>query len=184
MSSNESIEQSIMPEADPAKEEASRRNPLWGTLTIALIALMALLILFLANLKIRREQSFLLFSNELIPVKISTEDTALWGYLNEDGELAIAAQFEEALEFSEGGLAAVKKDGLWGFVDEDGALVIACQYEKVLGFSQNGLAAVGKEQKIGYINESGAWVIEPQFTVADDFASNHFAFAHIFCISF
>ena len=155
MSSNESIEQSLAPAADPTGEEAPRRNPLWGKLTIALIALMALLILFLANLKIRQEQSFLLFSNELIPVKVSAEDTALWGYMNEDGELAVSAQFEDALDFSENGLAAVKKNGLWGFIDQKGNVVIPYTYEEALSFGKGELAAVKKDGLWGFVDEDG-----------------------------
>ena len=92
------------------------------------------------------------------------------------GKVVIAAQFDEAMPFSEG-LAAVKigtdKAGKWGYIDKQGKMVIAAQFDEVTEFS-NGLAAVGvgtdKARKWGYIDRQGKMVIEPQFVYATPFS--------------
>ena len=44
-----------------------------------------------------------------------------WGYIDQQGEVAIAPQFDYAADFSEG-LAAVQQDGRYGYIDTDGKL--------------------------------------------------------------
>lgn len=50
------------------------------------------------------------------------KDDTLSGYLNEQGQIAIPAQFEEAFDFEEG-YAYVKKDGQYHLIQPDGAII-------------------------------------------------------------
>lgn len=45
------------------------------------------------------------------------------GYINEDGEIVIEFQFEDASVFSEG-LAAVKVGDKWGYINKKGEIII------------------------------------------------------------
>lgn len=84
------------------------------------------------------------------------------GYLDENGDVAIAPQFDTAEPFSEG-LAAVSNNGQYGFVDSMGNLVIPLQFEAVQSFSES-LAAVRANNQWGFVDRTGTWVIEPQFS--------------------
>jgi len=96
-----------------------------------------------------------------------------WGYIDQEGRMAIPPKFQHAEDFSEG-LAAVNigscrderaddldgppmydtkgrcrvhpitSDGKWGFIDQQGKLVIPAEYIRVSKFSE-GLALVAKE---------------------------------------
>ncbi|MBQ2916224.1 MAG: WG repeat-containing protein, partial [Clostridia bacterium] len=94
----------------------------------------------------------------------------LWGFINENGEIAIEPQFEAVWSFTEG-LAAVQINGLWGYIDTTGSVVIEPKYKLTWGFSE-GLAAVQSTELFnlyGYINKNGEEVIKPQFNYAKNF---------------
>lgn len=91
-----------------------------------------------------------------------------WGYINKSGNVAVAAQFDEAGDFAEG-LAAVKKGALWGYIDPQGKLVIAPQFDEADAFSE-GLAAVNKGGRWGYIDKMGRPAIGCQFDDAFSFS--------------
>lgn len=87
-----------------------------------------------------------------------------WGYLNTQGELAIAASFDWACSFSEG-LAAVnlgaKSDrahmasgGKWGYINEAGTLVIQPAFSRADPFV-DGIAHVVIDKHDAYIDRSG-----------------------------
>ena len=63
-----------------------------------------------------------------------------WGYINEEGKLAIADQYDDLREFSDG-LAAFNKAGVWGFLDRSGNEVIPARYRTVQAFTE-GIAVV------------------------------------------
>lgn len=101
-----------------------------------------------------------------------TTATGEMGYVDKTGELVIAAQFAEAVAFSDG-LAAVRVDagGLWGYIDATGQLVIDVQFAEASPFSE-GLAAVRIDVNgsWGFADKTGALVISPQFASAHDFS--------------
>lgn len=53
------------------------------------------------------------YNNYLAPV---TLDGELWGYMNAEGEIVIEPQFTDCKQFSEYGIAPVKKGDLWSFI--------------------------------------------------------------------
>lgn len=91
----------------------------------------------------------------------------LCGYLNRDGQQAIARQFEVALPFNEG-LAGVCIDGTFGFIDRTGTLVVSPGFDLVGAF-QNGLAEVVVNGKAGVIDRQGQMVVAPNYARAMPF---------------
>lgn len=94
------------------------------------------------------------------------------GYFDTKGKIAIAAQFDFGLPFSEGraavcekckprseGTAMVAKGGRWGFVDRVGTVVIPLQFEEVESF-KNGVARVRTNEGWGLIDPQGTPVPE------------------------
>ncbi|MBV8256010.1 MAG: WG repeat-containing protein [Chitinophaga sp.] len=79
------------------------------------------------------------------------------GYINERGEMVIAARFVVAQDFSEG-LAAVRENGYYGYIDESGRPVIEAKFDYATPFSE-GLAFVYKGDTGQYIDRSGIMVI-------------------------
>ena len=58
-----------------------------------------------------------------------------WGYVDREGRMVVAAQYEYALEYAQG-LAAVSKGGKSGYIDAAGKTVIALEYEDAASFSE------------------------------------------------
>jgi hypothetical protein len=83
------------------------------------------------------------------------------GYIDLDGKVVIAPQYDRASYFSEG-LAAVARDGKAGFIDQSGAIVIPLQFERAHPFV-SGRAGVKINGKWGYIDRTGRVVIAPRF---------------------
>lgn len=80
-----------------------------------------------------------------------------WGYMNHDGHLSIAPEFDAAWPFSEG-LALVQKDGRFGYVDAAGDLAIPLRYRDAWYFS-HGLAPVLVDTAWSFIDRSGEIVV-------------------------
>lgn len=96
-----------------------------------------------------------------------TAPACRYTFVDERGEFAGQATFEDAGDFHEG-LAAVRVDGRWGYVDRNLTTVIPPQFEGADAFSE-GLAAVRGETGVSYIDRNGRVVIAGPFDQADDF---------------
>ncbi|VAW72542.1 hypothetical protein MNBD_GAMMA10-1726 [hydrothermal vent metagenome] len=86
-------------------------------------------------------------------------DSELLGYINQQPEWVIDAQFMESSCFSEG-LAGVKPETSrnWGFINTQGEMVIPAHFKTVMAF-ENGLSQVEhKDGHYGYINKTGEFV--------------------------
>jgi len=105
-------------------------------------------------------------SEGLVPV--TDFNTGLCGFLNDHGELAIDAMFDDAKEFSEG-LAPVRKDDKWGFINKSGNWVIQPQFQDARSFS-DGMAAVGTNAKWHFIDKSGKQVLAGEFDTVEPFS--------------
>ncbi|MFA4986941.1 MAG: WG repeat-containing protein, partial [Candidatus Brocadiia bacterium] len=81
------------------------------------------------------------------------DSLVLWGYLDEQGRVAIIPFFDEAGSFSEG-LAPAKRDDVWGFLNRKGEWAIAAEFEGARPFRQ-GLATVKKSGLWGAIGAEG-----------------------------
>ena len=94
------------------------------------------------------------------------------GYINENWEVVIEPEFEEAGAFHDG-LAVVQKSfgAPYGYIDRDGNAAIEPQFDEAGDFS-NGLAPAkpGAFKPYGYVNTEGKWAIEPRFEEAHSFS--------------
>ena len=62
-------------------------------------------------------------------------NSGLYGYVNIRGEIAVPAQYSNALPFSEGLGAVVNNEGKYGFINKTGAVAIPCSYDMASSFS-------------------------------------------------
>lgn len=83
------------------------------------------------------EDARLFLDNTYAAVKLNGK----WGFVDDQGNMVIEPQFEDARSFSNG-FAAVKKDGLWGFITKTGAVAIEPQFEDAKDFNSNGCAFI------------------------------------------
>ena len=101
------------------------------------------------------------------------EDHGIWGFVNEQGEEAIPAQYEDAKNFSEG-LAAVKVDGLYGFIDVSGQMVIEPHLENIQDGFMNGRCVFQEGSKKGLINTGGQIILEPVYSSINLYSLKYF----------
>lgn len=87
----------------------------------------------------------------------------LWGFVNENGMLAINAHYREVTPFKEG-LAAVVPEGskLWGYLDRNGRMAIPATFDKAEPFSE-GYASVRQNHKWGIIDRQGNFILSPEY---------------------
>lgn len=92
-----------------------------------------------------------------------TDGSYLSGYCDRSGELVIPAQFDNAYDFDEHGMARVDK-GQLGYIDTSGAWRIPPRYENLGDFAANGLArARDEDERVLFINRNGDTVLTPDF---------------------
>ncbi|MDP3510527.1 MAG: WG repeat-containing protein [Candidatus Melainabacteria bacterium] len=90
------------------------------------------------------------FTADLAPVQVDKK----WGYVAKDGKLKIAAQFDEACDYSED-LAKIKIDGKCGFIDPTGEVAIKLDYQSADHFSEGLCATQMSDGKWGFIDKLG-----------------------------
>jgi hypothetical protein len=95
-----------------------------------------------------------------------------YGYINEQGEIAIQPIYHQAFNFKDG-LARVNQGKAAGYINTAGKLVIPFRYSLTTDFSE-GLAAVmlNVGGKYGYIDPSGKSVVPPKFDYAQPFSND------------
>lgn len=95
------------------------------------------------------------------------------GYIDKQGEIAIAPQFYQAYPFSEA-IARVEllsnSSFRFGFITQTGEILFTHPYASLARDFCEGLAAVKIGKKWGYIDRQGRIVIQPQFMGAQDFS--------------
>jgi hypothetical protein len=83
-----------------------------------------------------------------------------WGFLDQNGRLAIPPIFEAASDFRHG-LAPVKWQGKWGFIDTRGRMAVRPQFDAVQGYAEIGLAVATQDGRQRLIDRQGNAVGEP-----------------------
>jgi len=83
-----------------------------------------------------------------------------WGFLDQNGRLAIAPIFEAVDDFRHG-LAAVKWQGKWGFIDTRGRMAVRPQFDDVQPYAEIGLAVATLDGRQQLIDRQGNPVGEP-----------------------
>lgn len=96
----------------------------------------------------------------------------LWGYIDEEGEAAVACLYEEAEPFNEYGLSKVRSGELWGCIDETGVQVIPCLYDEI-GFNEYGIVKTREGEEISFLSQTG----QKQFDRIGAFSDKGVAFA-------
>ena len=97
------------------------------------------------------------------------------GFINYRNETVLPFEYDEARNFMDNGLAAVKKGEKWGYIDREGNMIIPCRYDNAYDFAENGMARVESGDTTIYINEKGEKIIEGDWNFAYDFDENGFA---------
>jgi DNA polymerase III delta prime subunit len=82
-----------------------------------------------------------------------------WGYIDQNFNLKIPFEYDEAAPFSEG-FACVKKYGKYRFIDKNNTDVFKQRFNDAQSFSSDKKAHVKKNKKWGYINKNGAFQLE------------------------
>lgn len=110
-----------------------------------------------------------LFIHGLVAVM---NDDGKWGYINEQGEMVIEPQFDQAHGFTPNGLARVGiQDScvsrMYGYINEKGELVQDVQFFIASNFDENGLAVVSRGEifktdyyKMALIDSEGNFVYD------------------------
>lgn len=109
----------------------------------------------------------------LYPVEVDGR----WGYMDENGAIAIEPEYDVTFPFSDG-WGRAKRDDTFFFLDPDGEVQLSSDLEFVDDFSE-GLAVAREVERtdenvrdgiFGYINREGEWVMPPQFKQAYPFS--------------
>ncbi|MDR1678322.1 MAG: WG repeat-containing protein [Prevotellaceae bacterium] len=93
-----------------------------------------------------------------------------WGYIDRNGKIAIAFQYDYTLPF-DGDIAAVQKDGKWGFVNRAGKEIIPLQYETAgtLPIIRENLIALSFDEKYGFLDRTGKIAVPFMYDYAANF---------------
>ncbi len=94
-----------------------------------------------------------------------------YGFLNNNGEIAIPLIYESAEDFSDG-LALVKINGCWGFINTKNEIVIKPTYKAGIRRFQNGFAIYKRDNKFGYLNKNGEEITQPLYDRVSYFKNN------------
>ncbi|WMD19911.1 WG repeat-containing protein [Achromobacter seleniivolatilans] len=94
-----------------------------------------------------------------VPVDASLRRHA-WGFLDQNGRLAIRPIFESVRNFHHG-LAAVQWKGKWGYIDKKGRMAVAPRFDEAQDYVEAGLAVVVQDGQPLLIDRLGKPVGEP-----------------------
>lgn len=95
-----------------------------------------------------------------------------WGWIDADGNVAIAPQFEEALPFNNEKYAPVKIGDDYGFIDTEGRIVVNPQYKYATSFHQGKALIQDDNLMTGVIGNDLEIDLIPQFDVDLPYYSN------------
>lgn len=87
-----------------------------------------------------------------------------YGYVDRDGKLIIALQFEEASSFRNG-LACVKINDKWGLIDIEGNWIIEPRFDDIyeIMIGAKLLYQIRYNGRAGVIDKTGKYIIEPHY---------------------
>lgn len=83
-----------------------------------------------------------------------------WGFLDENGRIAIRPIFEAVRDFRHG-LAAVRWQGKWGFIDKDGRMAVRPRFDALQDMAEVGLAVATLDGRHLLIDRQGNPVGSP-----------------------
>jgi hypothetical protein len=106
-----------------------------------------------------------LAAKEFLPFR----ENGLWGFIDKEGEVMIAPQYDYVEAYSEG-LAIAQKDGAVGFIDKAGKVVVPFMYEEAEAFKQ-GVAIVSRNGLYGMIDRTNKERVPIQYELVSPFSS-------------
>lgn len=115
--------------------------------------------------------SILQVSSAFAGLKVDKNDKGKYGYIDDDGSVAIKYNYNEAFDFVDG-MAKVRKGDKWGYIDQKGKETIKIKYSEIYGWDGNvcQVAMGGKLKdgilegaKYGFIDKSGKEVLKPEY---------------------
>jgi serine/threonine protein kinase len=95
----------------------------------------------------------------------------LYGYINENGKVAIEPKFQKAQDFIDG-RAVVVSNNKYGYVDRNGKIIWPPDLEYARDFS-NGFAAVNKKGLWGFIDTTGKLTTPYEYDQVGDYYGDH-----------
>lgn len=117
--------------------------------------------------KLSDGRAAVLLPSALEPIQRIPTDQSLrrhaWGFLDENGRLAVRPIFENVRDFRHG-LAAVQWQGKWGFINPKGRMAVAPRYDSVSDYAEIGLAVATLDGRRQLIDRRG----EPVGAALDD----------------
>ena len=125
--------------------------------------------------KLSDGRAAVLLPSALEPIQRVPTDQSLrrhaWGFLDENGRLAVRPIFENVRDFRHG-LAAVQWQGKWGFINPKGRMAVPPRYDSVSDFAEIGLAVATLDGRQQLINQRGEPVGEPLDDAIDSLVLN------------
>lgn len=97
----------------------------------------------------------------ITPIPSCAFKEALCGYVDENGQIIIAPQYDWAGKFVQE-RAKVRYEGLFGFIDTTGSIIVPLEYDDVSDFS-NGFAQVRNNKRTSLIDLEGREVVPPNY---------------------
>ena len=100
------------------------------------------------------------------------ENNGKFGWCNRLGEIMIDCQFDEASQFENNDLAAIRIGNKYGYVNKTGKICISPQFDQAYPFN-GACALVNYGLKFGLIDENGKYIINPIYdAVSSDYCLN------------
>jgi len=107
----------------------------------------------------------------LHPIKLNDK----WGFIRNDGSIAISPDFDEA-RFVKNGYASFRKGTSWGILSESEEMITKeAEFSQIGVFDGDLAPAKLSGEKYGYINSSGAFLINKDFEFAAQFSEDRAA---------
>jgi len=110
------------------------------------------------------QRAAVLLPSALVNIERVPRDHSLrrhaWGFLDQNGRLAISPIFEAVGDFRHG-LAAVKWKGKWGFIDTKGRMAVPPRYDAVQDYAEIGLTVAILDGRYLLIDRKGQPVGAP-----------------------
>jgi hypothetical protein len=119
--------------------------------------------LLLNNLRFSTENNRLNIGNSIIIIS-----GGYWGYINQEGKIAVPAVYTRTKDFKNG-KAIVAKDEKWGVIDKKNNTIVAFDYDRIELVENSGdsfFRLINNVKEKGIINSSGKITLRPKF---DDF---------------
>jgi hypothetical protein len=100
------------------------------------------------------------------------ENNGKFGWCNRLGKIMIDCQFDEASQFENNDLAAIRIANKYGYVNKTGKICISPQFDQAYPFN-GAYALVNYGLKFGLIDENGKYIINPIYdAVSSDYCLN------------